>query len=68
MRVTYPVLDYIRKVELDHRYLRSFQNTIDYVDHLHKKSDHYKQDIISLYNRQADIKRYDNRIHIDIFV
>jgi hypothetical protein len=68
MRVTYPVLNYIRKLEMDYHYLKHSQTRTDYVGHLHKKSDHYRDDMIALYNKRGDLKRYQNRTTIDIFL
>lgn len=72
MRVTYPVLNIIQKNESDRKYTSALHkiedHNRDYHKSLHIKKYYNDLDIISLYNRQADMKRYDNRTHIDIFV
>jgi len=68
MRVTYPFVAALRKNEMDHQYLKSAQTRTDYVDHLHRKSDHIKSDMIALYNIKGELKRYQDRTTIDIFL
>jgi hypothetical protein len=68
MRVTYPVLDYIRKNEINHQYIRQTHIVEDYHSVLINKHRHDTTYWTELYNKQADIKHYQNRTTIDIFV
>ena len=68
MRVTYPVLDYIKKLEYDARYIRGAQNVEYHNSRLHKVHRQVVEDWVDLYNEKADKKRYENRTTIDIFV
>lgn len=68
MRVTYPALEDIKRVERNHQYLTAAQTTIDHNHHRHVKDKHVRDEWIALYNKQGDLKRYQNRTTIDIFI
>jgi hypothetical protein len=68
MRVTYPVLDYIRKNEINHQYIRQTHIVEDHHAVIVSKHRHENARWTETYNKQADIKHYENRTTIDIFV
>jgi hypothetical protein len=68
MRITYPALEVIRRTEINHQIRSSDNNKADYIGHNRKKDYHYQADLIALYNRNAELKRYYDRTHIDVFI
>ena len=68
MRVTYPTLNQIIKTENDHRYIIS-----NYKREAHNKprlvkAYYNEMELIDLYNKKADLKRYETRTTVDIFI
>jgi len=68
MRVTYPVLETIKKTGATHNTNIDEHKRSDHIQHTHVKDYHRVTDLIALYNRQGDLKRYFDSHHIDIFV
>ena len=68
MRVTYPILENIKRIERDHQYITTAQKTIDYNHHLQVKHRYIQDEWIAMYNKQGDMKRYMNQTTIDIFI
>ena len=68
MRITYPALETIKKIEHDSQYIRQAHIVQDYNAHLHKKHRAETQWWIDLYTEQGDLKRYNNSHTIDVFV